>query len=203
MNEGYGPADQDAYEARIAPIGVEHGMNRLSAYTVASFLGGAGPQAASTFGVWSLATDKSLGGVMSDSRYKANMSLRDKIHDMKQVAMYIAQEEVVKDKPEPGHALLLGVLAMKKGFGFQDHVDYERAIAPISSKHGMKLVRTFRVSQSMGAGPDNIAIVSLWDLPKPEAFNAVVTDPEYTAHISYRNLIHDMSASSMYFVTPR
>lgn len=203
MNEGYGPAEQDAYETRIAPIAAEHGMNRLSAYSVASFLGGAGPKTASTFGVWGLASDKSLFGVMGDARYKANTALRDQIHDMKQVTMYLAQEEIVRDKPTPGHALLLGVLAMKKGFGFQDHVDYERAIQPITSKHGMKLVRTFRVAQSMGAGPDNIAIVSLWDLPKPEALNAVMSDPEYGAHISYRNLIHDMAASSMYFVAQR
>jgi hypothetical protein len=203
MKPGFGPGDHDAYELRIGPIASAHGMARQSAYTVQQFLGGPGPQDASTFGVWTLATPNSMAEVVSDPRYKDQMSSRDRVHDMARMTMFLASEEAVEARPEAGHALLVGVLAMKPGFGFDDHASYERAILPITSRHGMKLVRSFRVMQTMGAGQGQVVAVSLWDLPKPEALQEIMSDPEYVAHIGYRNLIHDMPATSMYFVTPR
>lgn len=203
MQEGYGPADHDAYEARIAPIAAEHGMVRSSAYTVLKLIGGAGPENASTLGVWSLASAGSMEAVVSDPRYKSHILDRDRMHDMQHVAMFIAGEEPVSSRAESGHALLVGILAMKPGFGFQDHADYERAIQSITERHGMRLVRSFRVLKSMGGGRGSVVAVNLWDLPKPEALQEIMTDPEYVAHIAYRNLIHDMAATSMYFVAAR
>lgn len=205
MRDGFGPADQDAYETRIAPIAKEHGMALDSAYGIQQFLGGSGPKQASTLKVWSLASADAVRQVMSDTRYQAQMPYRDRIHDMPNVAMYMAREVPVDAaRPIAGHAQLVGVLAMKPGYGFKDHEDYEKALEPITARHGMRLVRSFRVTQDMGGGENNnIVAVNVWDLPKPEALGQVMNDPEYVANIDYRNRIHDMAATTMYFVSPR
>lgn len=203
MREGFGPADQDAYESRIAPIAADHGMHRESAYTIEKFLGGAGPKNASTFGVWSLDGPSTLQDVMGDARYQANVPQRDRVHDMANVAMYLTSADVAAAPPAPGHALLVGVLAMKPGFGYSDHITYEHSIEPVTARHGMRLVNSYRVLQAMGAGIKNAAAVAVWDLKSPETLGEVMNDPEYVANIANRDRIHDMTATTMYFVTRR
>jgi uncharacterized protein (DUF1330 family) len=202
MKEGYGPNDQDTYEARIAPIIAEHGMVRDSAYTVMKFLGGSGPSAASTVGVWSLESPAGLQGVMTDPKYQANVPYRDQLHDMAHVNMYLATEEELGARPPAGHVLLVGLIAFKPGFGYQDHVDYERGISAITARHGMHLVRRFKILKVMG-GAANIAAFVVWALPSPQALGAIMSDPEYVANIPIRDRAHDMAATTMYFVSQR
>jgi hypothetical protein len=203
MQSGYGPADHDAYEARISPIAATHGMARSAAFTVVQFLGGAGPQHAATLGVWSLETANTLEAVMSDPRYLNEVPTRDRVHDMARAAMFVAHEEPAPSAYTQGHALLAGVLVMKPDYGFDEHIAYERAIEPVSARHGMRLVRSFRVLSTMGALSGNVVAVSLWDMPRPEALQAIMSDPDYVAQIAYRDRIHNMAATSLYFVTPR
>lgn len=203
MREGFGPADQDAYENRIAPIAAEHGMRRESAYTVTKFLGGAGPQRASTLGTWSLSKPSTLQDVMGDRRYQANVSQRDRVHDMANVAMYLTSAEVTTAAPPSGHTQLVAVLATKPGFGYDDHVSYEQSISAIAKRHGMHLVRSYRVLQPMGAGIKNAVAVAVWDLKNSGTLGEVMRDPQYVAHIAQRDRIHDMAATTMYLATPR
>lgn len=204
MRDGYSAEDHDKYERRIAPIAADHGMVRDSAYSVQQFLGGPGPKNASTLGVWTLGSPEALQAVMSDARYKVQMTYRDRIHDMPNAAMYLAREIPASAAPEHGHALLAGVLAMQPGFDYADHAAYEKAIGPIMARHGMRLVRTFQVTQPMGGEPAaNIVAVSLWDLPTTGALGEVMSDPEYKAIIGYRDRIHDMAATTMYFIALR
>ncbi len=65
--------------------------------------------------------------------------------------------------------------------GFDEHIAYERAIEPVSARHGMQLVRSFRVLNTMGALSGNVVAVSLWDLLRPEALQAIMSDPDYVA----------------------
>lgn len=203
MRDGFGPADQDAYENRIAPIAAEHGMRRESAYTVTKFLGGAGPQRASTLGTWSLSKPSTLQDVMGDRRYQANVSQRDRVHDMANVAMYLTSAEVTTAAPPSGHTQLVAVLATKPGFGYDDHVSYEQSISAIAERHGMHLVRSYRVLQPMGAGIKNAVAVAVWDLKNSGTLGEVMRDPQYVAHIAQRDRIHDMAATTMYLATPR
>ena len=92
---------------------------------------------------------------------------------------------------------------MNEGFGFDDHARYEDELAPISNRHGMELVRSFRVLQTMGAGPQNVAAINIWALSSPDALGEVMSDPDYVSNIPNRDRIHDMAATSMYFVAPR
>jgi len=151
MRAGYGPDDHDAYEARIRPIAREHGMALDTAYTVNKFLGGSGPGDASTVGIWSLVSAKSLQEVMSDPRYQAQVDYRDQIHDMANSPMYMAKLEFNGAPPTPGHVLLVGVLAMNQGFDFEAHDTYEKTIAPISARYGMRIYRSYRVLQKDGS----------------------------------------------------
>ena len=140
---------------------------------------------------------------MGDPRYQAHIPDRDRMHDMPNVAMYMTQEEGTAVTPPPGHVLLVGAIAMNEGFGFDDHAKYEEDIAEISGRHGMKLVRSFRVLNTIGAGPTNVAAVNVWSLPSPDALGQVMGDPEYVGNIPNRDRIHDMASTSMYFVAPR
>lgn len=203
MRDGFGTADQDAYENFIAPIAADHGMRREAAYTVTQFLGGAGAKNASTVGAWSLSKPSTLQDVMGDARYQANVPQRDRVHDMANVAMYVTSAEVTAAAPAQGHALLVGVLAMKPGFGYGDHVAYEQSIAAVTERHGMRLFRSYRVLQPMGAGIKNAVAVAIWDLKSPEVLGRVMSDPEYAANVANRDRIHDMAATTMYFVAPR
>lgn len=204
MQAGYGPDDHDAYEARIRPLAEEHGMALDAAYTVNKFLGGNGPREASTVGIWSLGSAQSLQALMSDPRYQAQVEYRDRIHDMSNTPMYLAKREFSGSQPSSGHVLLVGVLAMNQGYDFNAHDAYEKTIAPISARYGMRIYRSYRVLQKMGVPSiDNVVAVNIWELPNPEALSRVMSDPDYVAQIPVRNRIHNMKATTMYFVTPR
>ncbi len=141
MKPGFSPSDHDAYEARVAPIAAEHGMNRSTALSVTQFVGGAGPRNASTIGFWSLQSADSVQSLMGDPRYQAQISHRDQIHDMANLMMYSARETIAGAPAPAGHVLLVGLIAMKPGFSFDDHAAYEARMASISARHGMQLVR--------------------------------------------------------------
>lgn len=204
MRNGYDANDHDTYETRLSPMMKEHGMALDSVFTVSKYLGGNGPSGASSLGIWSLGTDKSLGEVMGDSRYQAQTKYRDTIHDMANTPMYMVKEEF-KGAPLPsGHVLLVGLLVMNQGFDFNAHDAYEKAIAPITARYGMHIYRSYRVLQKMGEhNADNVVAVNLWELPNPEALGKIMSDPDYLANIPNRDKIHNMKATTMYFATPR
>lgn len=204
MKPGFGPSDHDAYEARIAPIAAEHGMRRTEALTVTKFLGGAGPGDAATLGFWSLATPDAVQRVMGDPRYQAQAPFRNQVHDMANVAMYGAREAISGAPAPAGHVLLVGLIAMKSGFTFEDHAAYEDRIASVTRRHGMRLVRAYRVINRLGnAGAGNVAAIYVWSLPTPEALGAIMQDPEYVANVAERDRTHDMRATTMYFAAAR
>lgn len=203
MRDGFGPGDQDAYEDAISPIAADHGMRREAAYTVTQFMGGAGPKNASTVGMWSLKAPDTLAQVMGDPRYQANVPQRDRVHDMANVAMYSTVVDAVAPAPAPGHSLLVGVLATKPGYGYDDHVAYENSIAAVTQRHGMRLVRSYRILQPMGAAIRNAVAVAVWELNSPDTLNRVMSDSEYVANVPNRDRVHDMAATTMYFVKQR
>lgn len=203
MQEGYGPTDHDAYETTIAPIAADHGMGRVAAYSVSKYLKGAGPTKASTVGVWALASPQSMGEVMSDSRYQANMEHRDRIHDMPQAAMYMTTEEFSGEAPTADEVVLVGMLTMNQGYDFDDHHAYEASISEIAERHGMRLFKEYRVLDALSPGAPQVAAINFWALSSPEALGAVMRDPQYATHIEYRDQIHDMETTTMYFVAPR
>jgi len=203
MREGYGPSDQDAYEAKIAPIAASHGMARTTALSVSKFLGGAGPVQASTIGVWSLDSPASMTGTMSDPGYAENVALRDRIHDMPNAAMYMTTEEFSAGPVKPGGAILVGLLAMNEGYGFDEHHDYEASIADVTKRHGMKLIAEYRVQDKLSPSAPDAAAINIWQLESPESLGAVMRDPEYQQHIEHRDELHDMETTAMWFTTVR
>jgi hypothetical protein len=203
MNSGFGPADHDGYERRIAPIAASHGMLREGAFTLEKFLGGSGPAKASTFGVWSLETPASLPAVMSDAGYAAEVPLRDRLHDMQASKMYLVKEEYVASTPAKGGVVLVGIIAMNPGFDFADHASYEKTLEAITSRHGMKLIKAYRVLKQLGPGSESSLSVNIWSLTSPESLGKVMQDPDYQALVPYRDRIHNMAETSMYFAIPR
>lgn len=204
MRPGFGPGDHDAYEARIAPIAAEHGMRRTEALTVTKFLGGTGPGDAAALGFWSLATPDAVQRVMGDPRYQAQTPYRNQVHDMASVAMYSAREAISGAPAPAGHVLLVGLIAMKPGFTFEDHAAYEDRIAPITRRHGMRLVRAYRVTDRLSdTGAANVAAIYIWSLPTQDALGAIMQDPEYIANTPERDRTHDMRATTMYFAAAR
>lgn len=201
MQQGFGPDDQDAYEARIAPIAHDHGMARRAAYTVQQAMG-APDSTISTVGVWQLATPGTLQEVMGDARYQAQIPTRDKVHDLASSELYLTEEVQTAGAPPEGHVLLVGRLVMKPGFSFEDHEAYERSIQPILERHGMRASRSFKITKVLG-GPEHAVAIVLWELPRAEAFAEVLGDPEYQTHVAERDRLHDMAATQLFFVSAR
>jgi uncharacterized protein (DUF1330 family) len=204
MNEGYGPADHDAYESRVAPVARKHGMVREAVYTVNQFLAGTGPKDATSVGVWSLDAPSSLQALMSDPAYKANIPLRNRIHAMKQLSMFLVREAVDEGAPRPGHAVLVALLVLNEGHDAAEQADYEKTVAPIAGRHGLRLFKSYHVVKGMaGPGAGRVALINFYDLPTPDALGRISASAEYKTHIPHRNRVHDMTASSFYFVAPR
>ena len=93
---------------------------------------------------------------------------------MSNSVMYLAQEAFAATSMPSGRALLVGVIAMKPGFDYEDHSAYEKALAPITAKHGMRLFRAYRVVQPLGGGPANAVAINIWEPPSPEALGKVM-----------------------------
>ncbi len=203
MHEGYGPSDQDAYEEKIAPVASSHGMARASALTVSKFLGGAGPKHASTIGVWALESPESMKGTMSAPGYAENIPLRDRIHDMPNAAMYMTKEEFSAGPIETGATILVGLLVMNEGYGFDDHHEYETSLAQLTRRHGMRLVAEYRVLDKLSPRAPDAAAINVWQLDSPESLGSVKRDPEYQQHVEYRDELHNMEATAMWFASAR
>lgn len=200
LRGGFGPGDHDAYETRIAPVAADHGMSREGSLTVSQQVGAGAPQKATILGFWSLRSSDTVTCVMSDPRYQAQIGFRNKVHDMANVVMYDGRAEFTGAPPASGQVLLVGLIAMKPGFSFDDHAAYEARIAEITARHGMHLVRAYRVNQRLSSvGAANVAGIYVWSLPSPQSLAEIMQDPDYVAMVPERNRTHDMAATTMYF----
>ncbi len=91
MNDGYGAAERDAYEAKVAPIAAQYGMELAAAYTIDQKLNGAATDDALRLNLWSVADPAAMQDLNGDPAYQALADERNRLHDFSQLTLFMGQ----------------------------------------------------------------------------------------------------------------
>ncbi|MEO1407436.1 MAG: hypothetical protein AAFV54_13235, partial [Pseudomonadota bacterium] len=112
MNEGYGLEERDNYEAIVARIASRYGMEKVRAYDLTQHLGGGLPTA-SRLNVWEV-PEGAMQKLGADPDYQAIIPYRDRIHNMKEVSLFMAGETLGGREPT-ADTILVDLVVMKGG----------------------------------------------------------------------------------------
>ncbi len=91
MNDGYGAAERDAYEAKVAPIAAQYGMELAAAYTIDEKLNGAATDDALRLNLWSVSDPAAMAELNTDPAYQALADERNRLHDFSQLTLFMGQ----------------------------------------------------------------------------------------------------------------
>ena len=143
-----------------------------------------------------------LQAVLNDAEYKTHISKRDSIHNMRDLGLYIAKDQMDKG-PVSDAAVLVDLVVMNEGFGAKERAEYEAAIEPIAAKHGLIKVATYPVIQKAnGVGPDSALQLNLWSVADPKGLEALFADPEFAKLTDMRNKLHNFDELTLFMATP-
>lgn len=108
------------------------------------------------------------------------------------------------EKTQSKHGLvLLDFVVMNSKFGDKERDAYEREVAPIAARYGMKMIQSYKLEKFLnGSIPKNTARLNLWDVPSPETLKKLSQDQDYQALIPHRNKIHAMQNVTLFFAEP-
>ncbi len=195
-------AERNAYEAKMAPIAEQYGARVIHSYDITGHI--AGPmEEAVRLNVWAFSEPDALAKLNEDARYQALVPVRDRIHDMEALTLYLA-ENIRDGGPITDGVILVDLVAMTKGNGDAERDAYEAKMAPIAKRYGFEVVSSFRISQKLaGEGPDSAMRLSLWEGQSPDGLQQLNTDPGYVALAEERDRITDFANLALFMAEPR
>ncbi|MEM9071727.1 MAG: hypothetical protein AAGE52_24675 [Myxococcota bacterium] len=200
MRDGYGPEDRARYTTQVQRIARDHGVTLEQSYRVEQAMNGE-VQPVLDFNIWQVPAPEALGALGEDPRYQALVEMRDRIHDMTKLTLYLAEPTVSGDQLTSNH-VLVDLVFLNEGKTLEDRAAYGRLIGPIAQRHGLRRVQSYRVLQHLGGLGNGAVELNLWEVDDPSALQATLTDPEYQSHVPTRNEIHDMERLTMLLARP-
>jgi uncharacterized protein (DUF1330 family) len=196
LNEGVHLSDRDQYDHSVIPIVKKYGMKLKGRFDLDAIAGSFTQPA--RLNVWELDSLESMQKIGQDEQYASLKSMRDSIHDMQALTLYVADFKT-RRKLEKG-LVLVDLVVMNEGFGKDDRNSYEAKVLPIAEDYGMRVVQSFDILKKMrGSGPSAAMRLNLWSIEDPEKMKKLSQDERYTSLIEYRNKIHDMDNVSLFF----
>jgi hypothetical protein len=88
----------------------------------------------------------------------------------------------------------IDLLYLNHGKGVDDAEDYFRRLGPIATRHGLKRVDTYSVSETL-QGKERADLVNIWWVAGPKTFGGISNDSEYKKLTKIRDVVFDMSRS--------
>lgn len=201
LAEGAELAERNAYEEALEPIAARYGAEYIHTYNLVSHIGGP-MDSAVRLNIWEFEDQNALALVNEDEDYKALIPMRDRVHDMDALTLYMAQP--IKDGGPIGDGVVLvDLIVMQDGAGDAERNAYEARMAPIAEKYGFRVHSAFRILQKIGGeGPESPIRLNLWAGQDPEGLQRLSQDPEYQELVEMRNRIHDMEQIALFLAAP-
>ena len=91
MNPGFGLANRNTYEAKVAPITAKYGMSRFASYDITSKKIGIASDTAIRLNFWNIEDPEKMKLLSKDPAYQALLPFRNKIHNMERVTLFLAE----------------------------------------------------------------------------------------------------------------
>ncbi len=195
MNEGYGPADRAAYTAEVQAIARAHGVTLAQSYRVDQVMAGE-VDGVLDVNIWRVPGPEALQALGEDPRYQALTRLRDRIHDMSKLTLYLAEPVTEVGQLRSEH-VLVDLVFLNEGADLRERASYVSDITPIARRHGARPVQTYRILRHLAGRGEGAVELNLWEVDSPGALQATLADPDYQAHIARRDRIHDMGRLTM------
>lgn len=91
MADGAGPAERDAYRAKIEPIAARYGFKMVAAFEINGRVSGDGPDQPLRLNIWSIPSMDAMGELGKDEDYAALEDERLALHDFETLTLFFAQ----------------------------------------------------------------------------------------------------------------
>ncbi len=102
-----------------------------------------------------------------------------------------------------GQSLVMAdFVVMSEGHGLTERDNYDARATPIAARYGIKRLASLDVLHNFTMKGFKVKRLDLWLLPSVKALQAWGDDPEYKALLPYRDRVHDMKVTSLYFAHP-
>jgi uncharacterized protein (DUF1330 family) len=202
MNDAVSIEARNQYEAALKPIAARHGARVVHSYDLQAHLAGPMPEAV-RINVWAFADPKALAHVSADPEYAALVPMRDSVHNMKALTLYMAQP--IRDTgPIEEGVILVDLVSMADGAGDAERDAYEAKMAPLAAGQGFEVHSAFRTLEKIGGtGPLSPLRLNLWSGQDPEGLARLNADPDYQALAPERDAITDFSQLALFMAKPR
>lgn len=203
LNPGQTLADRDAYNGRAAPIGARYGILHIASLDPLVITDG--PENLARVDVWYLPSPQSLGAWADDPDYTALRPEVDRVHNMTDLTLYMA-EAILPPDLEQGAVYHLELLTFDANtFSAERFVNYILAVDEIAASHGIVRRASMKnVTRLIGSGPPSAAWFNLYSVPGPEEYSAMANDPAYRLLDATRVELFDNDVRIMgAFATPR
>lgn len=93
--------------------------------------------------------------------------------------------------------VLFDVIYLQEGHQVSEAEDYFNQVSAISKKHGLVRLKTYRILANMKGIVPTPALINLWRLDNPQAFQALGADPAYQAKLPVRDALFVMDKVSL------
>lgn len=90
MKDGFGAAERDAYEAKMAPLAEKYGYVIQASYEIDQKIGGDGPETPLRLNLWNGNNPDALGALTQDPGYVALEAERQKLFDFSALTLFMA-----------------------------------------------------------------------------------------------------------------
>lgn len=202
LNDGYNIEDRNAYEIKLAPISAKYGAKVVHSYDITSHLSGPLKNVVRV-NVWELSDHSAFKKIGADPSYQALVPSRDRVHNMKKLALYTGNE-IKNNGPIKDGVILVDLVVMNDGYGNAERDAYESKMVPLAAKYGFELISSYAIKKKLsGTGPQQPLRLNLWRVEDPSTMKKLSADADYKALEGVRSKIHDFSKLTMFYAQSR
>ena len=152
--------------------------------------------------LWEMDSPEQLQAVLADAEYGANTDVRDRLHDMDRLTMFLATKTMDEGESDPDKLALLDVVVLNDGFTLEDRAEYAALMAPLAATYGAKVLKSFTISKHLRGELSDAVEFNIWQLPDAEVFAKMTADPAYQANLALRDRLHNMEKLTMILASP-
>lgn len=179
MSKGHTLADRDKHNQKARPIASRYGVNLVASLdALARF---AGPKGLARLDIWTLPNQSALSSWGADTDYKKIEPNARKIHDFKQLTLYLSRERVAPQIVS-GNIYYVELLTFnQKNFSVPELVGYIKNNDQIAKEYGLIPAARFNpISRILGNGP-KANLLNVYSVQSKTAFKKLSEDKRYRA----------------------
>lgn len=193
LNKDVPLSDRDAYNEKAKPVAARHGAEHQRSLDPLYLL--QGPEGLARLDLWTMDSPQVLQAWGGDPAFAAIQDESQKIHDMRRLTLYLAQE-MAETRLIPGGVYWVEFLRFSKsGFNGKAFSSYMAQLDQVAGGHGLTRVATFgKVGRILGPGFE-AHWMNIYSAPDPDRLKAHFADQAFLALTPQRERLFELEKS--------